>query len=56
MDLVEIVQEYNVNGKTLKEILATEFEGYEPLWMHNGNTVTFVNNAMPLIKTEPLYM
>jgi len=29
MGLVEMVQEYNVNGKTLKEILAIEFEGLD---------------------------
>lgn len=56
MDLVEIVQKCNINGKTIKEILATEFGGYEQLWLLKGNTVTFVNNAMPLIQTEPLHM
>ena len=56
MDLVEVVQEYNVNEKTIREILSTKFEGYEQLWILKGNTVTFVNNVMPLIKTEPLHM
>lgn len=53
--LLKKVQDYIVDGQTVKEILEAKYNGYEQYWKVDGDIVMFWNDVIPKVKGDPFH-